>query len=70
MEIDNEEMERRSSPPPVQNELAKKDEPINPIDPVATVDIPEDMTVSRKRPRWAQQTLQDAEGHEASHGTI
>ena len=70
MEIDDEEMERRSSPPPVQNELTKIDEPIDPIDQVATVDIPEDMAISWKRPRWAQQTLQDAEGHEAPHGTI
>ena len=54
LEIDDEELEMRSPPYPVQNELAGKDEPINPID---TVDIPEDMTVSRKRPRWAQQTL-------------
>ena len=51
MEIDDEELEMRSSPSPVQNELAGKDEPIDPIDPVATVDILEDMTVSRKRPR-------------------
>ena len=43
MEINDEEMERRSSSPPIQDELAKKDEP---IDPVATVDIPEDMEVS------------------------
>ena len=70
MEIDDEEMERRPSPPLVQNELSKKDEPIDPIDPVATVDIPEDMAVSRKRPRWAQQTLQDGEGYETPHGTI
>ena len=69
MEIDDEEMEMRSSLPPAQNELAKKDKPIDPIDPVTTVDIPEDMAVSRKRPRWAQQTLQDVEGSEALHGT-
>ena len=67
--INDEELEMRSSPSPVQNELAGKDEPIDPIDLVATIDIPEDMTVIRKRPRWAQQTLQDAEGHEAPHGT-
>ena len=48
MEIDDEEMERRSSPPPVQNELAEKDEPINHIGPVVIVDIPEDMEVSGK----------------------
>ena len=46
MEIDDEEMEMRSSPPPVQNELAKKDEAIDPIDLVATFDIPQDMVVS------------------------
>ena len=48
MEIDDEEMERRSFPPHVQNELVEKDEPIDPIDPVVTVDIPEDMTVGQK----------------------
>ena len=70
MEIDDDEMEMRSSPPLVQNKLVERDEPIDPIDPVATVDIPQDMAVSRKRPRWAQQTLQDGEGHEAPHGTF
>ena len=70
MEIDDEELEMRSSPSPVQKELARKDEPIDPIDPVATVDIPEDMTIIQKIPRWAQQTLQDAEGHEAPHDTF
>ena len=70
MEIDDEELEMRSSPSPVQKELARKDETIDPIDLVATVDIPEDMTVGRKRPRWAQHTLQDVEGHEAPHGTF
>ena len=63
-------MERISSSPPVQNELEKKDEPIDPIDPVMTIDIPEDMAVGQKRPRWAQQTFQDVEGHEATHGTF
>ena len=28
------------------------------------------MAVRWKRPRWAQQTLQDAEGHKAPHGTF
>ena len=27
------------------------------------------MAVSQKRPRWAQETLQDVEGHETPHGT-
>ena len=49
MEINDEELEMRSSPSPVQNELEGKDEPIDPIDPVATIDIPEDMTVSLEK---------------------
>ena len=39
MEIDDEEMEMRSSPSLVQNKLVEKDEPIDPIDQVATVYI-------------------------------
>ena len=74
MEIDDEEMleseEIRSSPPQAQRELAEKDEPIDTIDLVETVDDPRSIAVSRKRPRWAQQTLHDAEGHEAPHGTL
>ena len=54
IEIDDEELEMRSSSSLIQNELAGKDEPIDPIDQVMTVDIPEDMRVGRKRPRWAQ----------------
>ena len=49
MEINDEELEMRSSPSLVQNELAGKDEPINAIDPVATFDIPKDMTVSLEK---------------------
>ena len=37
---------------------------INPIDLVEPDDAPIDMTPSRKRPRWAQHILQNAEGHE------
>ena len=42
-------------------------EPIDPIDLVEPVDAPTDMAGSRKRPRWAQQTLQDVEGNKAPH---
>ena len=69
MMIDDEKMEMRSSPPPVQNELAKKDEPIDPIDLVEIVDVPRNIVVSQKGSRWVQQNLQDVEGHEAPHGT-
>ena len=67
MEIDDEELEMRSSPSPVQNELAGKDEP---IDPVMTVEILEDVTIGLKRPIWEKQTLQDVEGHEAPCATF
>ena len=67
MEIDDNE-KMRSSPPPVVQREFPKEELIDSIDPVEPVDAPTDMAVSRKRPRWAQQTLQDAEGHKAPHG--
>ena len=69
MEIgDNEEM--RSSPPPtVQRELPKE-EPIDSIDPVEPIDAPSYTVVGRKRPRWAQKMVYDADGHEAPHGTF
>ena len=70
MEIDDEEMEMRSSPPQAQREIAEKNEPIDTIDPVETTDDPRDITVRRKRPRWMQHTLHDAEGHEAPHGSL
>ena len=42
---------------------------INSIDQVEQDDAPTDMAVSWKRPRWAQQILQNAEEHETPHGT-
>ena len=69
MEINDDE-EMRSSPPlVVKREFEEKNQPINPIDPVKPVNAPSYMIVSRKRPRWAQETLEDAEGHEAPHDT-
>ena len=41
---------------------------ISPIDPVEPDDAPTYMAVSWKRPRWAQQTLQNAERHGTPHG--
>ena len=69
MEIDDDEEMRSSSPPDIKRESEEKNEPIDPIDPVEPVDAPTDMAMSRKRPRWVQQTLQDAEGHKVPHGT-
>ena len=40
---------------------------ISSVDPVKQDDAPTDMAVSRKRPRWAQQILHDAEEHETPH---
>ena len=67
-EIGDDEEKKSSSPPEVNRDYEENNEPINTIDPVELVDAPTDMAVSQKRPRWAQQTLHDAEGHEAAHG--
>jgi hypothetical protein len=34
------------------------------------VDVPKDIVVGQKRPTWTRQTLQEAEAHEAPHGTF
>ena len=74
MDIDDEEMlgsqEMRPYLPQAQREITNKNEPIDTFDLVETIDDPRDIAISQKRPRWAQQTLQDAEGHEALHGTF
>ena len=41
---------------------------ISSIDPIEQDVAPPDMAVSRKRPRWAQQILQNAEENEVPHG--
>jgi hypothetical protein len=38
--------------------------------PVHPIDVPRDITVGRKRPVWARQTLQEAEGHAVPRGTL
>ena len=43
---------------------------IDPVDPVALVDVPKDIAVGHKRPAWARQTLQEVEGHVAPRGTF
>ena len=44
-------------------------EPTDPVDPVVTDLVPRDIIVmgQKRRPAWARQTLQDAEGHAAPH---
>jgi hypothetical protein len=39
------------------------------INPVAPVNIPRDIAVGHTRFSWAQQTMQEEEGHAASQGT-
>jgi hypothetical protein len=65
-------------PPPhskVQRETnIVPDEPTMPVDPitpknlVAPSNIPRDITFGHKRPTWARQTLEEAEGHKAPQG--
>ena len=69
MEIDYDKEIISSLPLVVQREFEENNEPIDLIDPVEPVDAPTYMTMSRKMPRRAQQTLPDVEGHEAPHGT-
>jgi hypothetical protein len=70
MEIDSETMP--SPPSAIQRETdIILDDPIAPVDPVIPADsvapsnIPRDIIVGHKRPTWARQTLQEAEGHKA-----
>jgi hypothetical protein len=67
MKIDNEKKEETITSPPstVQRETIT-----DPVDPVAPVDVPRDIAVGQKRPAWAQQTLQDADGHATPCGTF
>jgi hypothetical protein len=44
-------------------------DPFVPADPIAPSDIPIDITVGHKMPPWAQQTLQEIEGHKSLQGT-
>jgi hypothetical protein len=60
MEIDSETIP--SPPSAVQRETS-----IDPVDPVV---VPRDIAVGHKRPTWARQTLQEAEGHAAPRGTF
>ena len=63
MEIDNDTIP--SPPSAVQRETV-----IEPVDPVAPVDVPRDIAIGHKRPTWAQRTLQEAEGHATPRGTF
>ena len=68
MEIDDDEEMRLPPPPNIKRVYEEMNKLISPIDAVELDDAPTDMAVSRKRPTWAQQILQNAEEHEALHG--
>jgi hypothetical protein len=57
-------------PPTVQRETVEPIDPIDRVDPVTLVDVPRDIAVGQKRPTWARQTLEEAEGYKAPHGTF
>jgi hypothetical protein len=57
-------------PPTIQRETIEPIDPIDLVDPIAPVDVPRDIAVGQKRPTWARQTLQEAEGHGAPCGTF
>jgi hypothetical protein len=65
----------------IEEQEALKDDGIHPTslvnhpsdhqeDPIRPMDLPRDIVVTRKRPTWFCDTLQDAEGHVAPHGTL
>jgi hypothetical protein len=74
MEIDSERQEEMvpspPHPPTVQRETIELIDPIDLVDPIAPVDVSRDIAVGRKRPTWARQTLQEAEGHATPRGTF
>jgi hypothetical protein len=70
IETDSEGEEEMVSSPPhpstIQRELVKPIETVelvDPVDPVHLIDVLREIIVGRKRPAWARQTLQEAEGH-------
>jgi hypothetical protein len=69
MEIDSESV---SSPPSnIQRETSIV--PVNPgvpVDPVALVDVPRDITIGHKILFWDRQTLQKVKGHPTPQGTF
>jgi hypothetical protein len=67
MEIDSEKKEETVPSPP---SIVQRETVIDPVDPVAPVDVPRDIAVGQKRLAWARQTLQEAEGHAAPRGTF
>ena len=68
MEIDDNEEMRSFPPPNIKRDSEEMNKSISSIDPVDPDDAPTAMVVRQKRPRGAQQILQNAEEHETPHG--
>jgi hypothetical protein len=72
MEIDSEEQEALKDKGtylsfPVVHPSDYQEESVEPTEPV---DLPRDVAVTRKRPAWLRDTLQDAERHATPSGTF
>jgi hypothetical protein len=50
--------------------LTQRETVTDPVDVVAPIDVPRDIAVGHKKPAWARQTLQEAEGHANPQGTF
>jgi hypothetical protein len=70
MEIDNEKKEEIIPSPPSLFHREKFTNLVDPVDPVDPIDVPRDIAVGQKRPAWARQTFQEAEGHATPRGTF
>jgi hypothetical protein len=70
MDIDSEKKEETVPSPHLIVHREIFTNPIDPVDPVASVDFPRDIVVDQKRTTWARRTLQEAEGHATPHGTF
>jgi hypothetical protein len=64
------QMEIGSEIVPSPSLAVQRETVIDPVDLVAPVDVPRDITVGHKRLAWPQQTLQETEGHAAPRGTF
>jgi hypothetical protein len=62
--------EKKEETVPFPPSAVQRETVIDLVDPIAPVDVPRDIAVGQKRPAWARQTLQEAEGHAAPRGTF
>jgi hypothetical protein len=70
MEIDNEKKEETIPSPPSSIQRETFIDPIDRVDPIYPFYVPRDIAVGQKRPAWARQNLQEAEGHATPRGTF